>query len=131
MMRAGHRSSKLKGEIIKTIHKITIFLFAFCLMLTWQIPVQAVRIKDLVDIKGARRNHLVGYGLVVGLFGTGDGKNSVFTSQSLAALLDKMGVTVDPEQLKGDNVAAVSTRRILPSSPTICASASNSDCMRK
>ena len=114
MMLARHRSSKPKGEIIKTINKLTIFLFAFCLVLIWQIPVQAVRIKDLVDIKGARRNQLVGYGLVVGLFGTGDGKNSVFTSQSLAALLDKMGVTVDPEQLKGDNVAAVMVTADLP-----------------
>ena len=78
------------------------------------MPVYAVRIKDLVDIKGARRNQLVGYGLVVGLFGTGDGKNSVFTSQSLAALLDKMGVTVDPDQLKGDNVAAVMVTADLP-----------------
>jgi flagellar P-ring protein precursor FlgI len=80
----------------------------------WQAPAHAVRIKDLVDIKGARHNQLVGYGLVVGLFGSGDGKNSVFTSQSLAALLDKMGVTVDPEQLKGDNVAAVMVTADLP-----------------
>jgi flagellar P-ring protein precursor FlgI len=82
--------------------------------LLWQLPVQAARIKDIVDIKGARQNQLVGYGLVVGLFGTGDGKNSVFTSQSLAALLNKMGVTVDPKQLKGNNVAAVMVTADLP-----------------
>ena len=103
-----------KGETINTINKIAVFFFTLCLLITWQIPVYAARIKDLVDIKGARRNQLVGYGLVVGLFGTGDGKNSVFTSQSLAALLDKMGVTVDPEQLKGDNVAAVMVTADLP-----------------
>ena len=91
-----------------------VFLWVLCALLLWQSPVQAARIKDIVDIKGARQNQLVGYGLVVGLFGTGDGKNSVFTSQSLAALLNKMGVTVDPEQLKGNNVAAVMVTADLP-----------------
>lgn len=91
-----------------------VFLWTLCALLLWQSPVQAARIKDIVDIKGARQNQLVGYGLVVGLFGTGDGKNSVFTSQSLAALLNKMGVTVDPEQLKGNNVAAVMVTADLP-----------------
>ena len=91
-----------------------VFLWILCALLLWQSAVQAARIKDIVDIKGARQNQLVGYGLVVGLFGTGDGKNSVFTSQSLAALLNKMGVTVDPEQLKGNNVAAVMVTADLP-----------------
>jgi len=91
-----------------------VFLWVLCALLLWQSPVQAARIKDIVDIKGARQNQLVGYGLVVGLFGTGDGKNSVFTSQSLAALLNKMGVTVNPEQLKGNNVAAVMVTADLP-----------------
>jgi flagellar P-ring protein FlgI len=91
-----------------------VFLWVLCALLLWQLPVQAARIKDIVDIKGARQNQLVGYGLVVGLFGTGDGKNSVFTSQSLAALLNKMGVTVNPEQLKGNNVAAVMVTADLP-----------------
>ena len=91
-----------------------VLLGVLCALLLWQAPVQAARVKDIVDIKGARQNQLVGYGLVVGLFGTGDGKNSVFTSQSLAALLNKMGVTVDPEQLKGNNVAAVMVTADLP-----------------
>jgi flagellar P-ring protein precursor FlgI len=91
-----------------------VFLWVPCALLLWQSAVQAARIKDIVDIKGARQNQLVGYGLVVGLFGTGDGKNSVFTSQSLAALLNKMGVTVNPEQLKGNNVAAVMVTADLP-----------------
>ena len=54
----------------------------------------AVRIKDIADIKGVRGNQLVGYGLVVGLEGTGDSDDSLFTIQSLASLLEKMGVTV-------------------------------------
>ena len=68
----------------------------------------AVRIKDITDIKGVRENHLVGYGLVVGLEGTGDSDDSLFTIQSLASLLEKMGVTVQPADIEDvENVAAV------------------------
>lgn len=76
--------------------------------------VEAVRIKDLADIKGVRQNQLVGYGLVVGLDGSGDGDDSPFTTQSLAALLDKMGITVNPDDIEGDNVAAVMVTADLP-----------------
>jgi flagellar P-ring protein precursor FlgI len=68
----------------------------------------AVRIKDIADIKGVRQNQLVGYGLVVGLEGTGDSDDSLFTIQSLASLLEKMGVTVQPSDIEDvENVAAV------------------------
>ena len=88
------------------------YLVCFCVLaavclVTWVTPLQAVRIKDIAEIKGVRQNQLVGYGLVVGLDGTGDGKNSKFTVQSLAAMLERMGVTVDPGDIKVDNVAAV------------------------
>lgn len=75
----------------------------------------AIRIKDLADIKGVRKNQLVGYGLVVGLSGTGDGKNSKFTFQSLASMLERMGVTVNSEDInKAENVAAVMVTADLP-----------------
>ena len=80
----------------------------------WGPPVNAARIKDLADIQGVRQNQLVGYGLVVGLDGTGDGDDSSFTLQSLAAMLDKMGITVKPEEIEGDNVAAVMVTAELP-----------------
>ena len=68
----------------------------------------AVRIKDITEIKGVRENQLVGYGLVVGLNGTGDGDDTKFTFQSLASMLEKMGMTVDPEDIEDvENVAAV------------------------
>ena len=70
-------------------------------------PVHGVRIKDIADIKGVRSNQLVGYGLVVGLNGTGDSDDATFTVQSVAAMLEKMGVTVLPEDIEVDNVAAV------------------------
>ncbi|MBW2710129.1 MAG: flagellar basal body P-ring protein FlgI, partial [Deltaproteobacteria bacterium] len=75
----------------------------------------ATRIKDLTNIKGVRENQLVGYGLVVGLNGTGDGKNSKFTFQSLASMLERMGVTVNAKDIeKAENVAAVMVTADLP-----------------
>jgi len=76
---------------------------------------RAVRIKDIVDIKGVRQNQLVGYGLVVGLEGTGDSEDSSFTIQSLASLLEKMGVTVQTKDIEDvENVAAVMVTADLP-----------------
>jgi flagellar P-ring protein precursor FlgI len=84
--------------------------------LWWPAPSHAVRIKEVAAIQGVRTNQLVGYGLVVGLDGTGDQTTSApFTTQSLNALLQQMGVTVPPGtnmQLK--NVAAVMVTAQLP-----------------
>ena len=69
---------------------------------------QSVRIKDLVDFDGVRGNDLVGYGLVVGLNGTGDGlRNSPFTEEIMANILERLGVNVAGEQFRPKNVAAV------------------------
>ena len=66
------------------------------------------RIKDLADIEGVRHNQLIGYGLVVGLNGTGDSlNNSPFTRQSLQAMLERLGVNTRGAQLRTANVAAV------------------------
>jgi flagellar P-ring protein precursor FlgI len=74
----------------------------------------AVRIKELVQVRGVRKNPLVGYGLVVGLPGTGDTRRSQFTNQSLASLLRRMGVNVAPERLEVINTAAVMVTAELP-----------------
>ena len=73
------------------------------------------RIKDIVTVDGVRSNQLVGYGLVVGLNGTGDGlRNSPFTEQSLQSMLDRMGVNVRKVSPKTRNVAAVIVTAELP-----------------
>ena len=73
------------------------------------------RIKDLVDFEGIRENQLVGYGLVVGLNGTGDSlNNSPFTKQSLQALLERLGVNTRESDLRTANVAAVMVTGNLP-----------------
>jgi len=79
-------------------------------------PAQAApRIKDLVEVEGVRGNDLVGYGLVVGLDGTGDGiRNAPFTEEVLANLLERLGVNVSGEAFRPKNVAAVIITATLP-----------------
>lgn len=73
------------------------------------------RIKDLVDVEGIRENQLVGYGLVVGLNGTGDTLNNTpFTRQSLQAMLERLGVNIRDANLRTANVAAVMVTANLP-----------------
>src|SRR5690606_10918679 len=77
------------------------------------------RIKDIVDIEGVRDNQLVGYGLVVGLNGTGDSlNNSPFTRQSLQAMLERLGVNTRGESMRTANVAAVMVTANLPAFAT-------------
>ncbi len=78
-------------------------------------PSGGVRIKDVTTIKGVRDNQLVGYGLVIGLQGTGDSlRNSPFTEQSLQSMLDRMGVNVRGANPRTRNVAAVIVTADLP-----------------
>jgi flagellar P-ring protein precursor FlgI len=73
------------------------------------------RIKDIVDVEGVRDNMLVGYGLVVGLDGSGDSLNgSPFTEQSLIGMLERLGVNIRGDQLDTDNLAAVMVTATLP-----------------
>ena len=75
----------------------------------------AARIKDIVDFEGVRENQLVGYGLVVGLNGTGDSlSNSPFTKQSLQSMLERLGVNTAGENVRTANVAAVMVTANLP-----------------
>lgn len=77
------------------------------------------RIKDIVDMEGIRENQLVGYGLVVGLNGTGDSlNNSPFTRQSLQSMLERLGVNTQGENVRTKNVAAVMVTANLPAFAT-------------
>ena len=82
----------------------------------WGAPAEATsRIKDLANIEGVRQNQLVGYGLVVGLAGTGDTLNNIpFTKQSLQAMLERMGVNIRGATIRTGNVAAVMVTGNLP-----------------
>jgi flagellar P-ring protein precursor FlgI len=88
------------------------FIAAFLLFMAGMAD--AARIKEMGYISGARSNQLIGYGLVTGLSGTGDKSNTIFTNQSLANMLETMGIRVDPKSTKVNNVAAVMVTCNLP-----------------
>jgi flagellar P-ring protein precursor FlgI len=90
------------------------FLTLLAAVLVLAGPVHAARIKDLADVQGVRANALIGYGLVVGLQGTGDSASSLFANRSLAGLLAKLGIVVDPNIVNVTNVAAVMVTAELP-----------------
>ncbi|MFP3385741.1 MULTISPECIES: flagellar basal body P-ring protein FlgI [Tritonibacter] len=86
-----------------------------CLLLPTLAQANAIRLKDLVEFDGVRGNDLVGYGLVVGLNGTGDGlRNSPFTEEIMTNILERLGVNVSGEQFRPKNVAAVFVTASLP-----------------
>ncbi|MFN3227563.1 MAG: flagellar basal body P-ring protein FlgI [Hyphomicrobiales bacterium] len=99
---------------------ITTLIFAIALTLALAIPAGATsRIKDIADFEGVRENQLVGYGLVVGLNGTGDTLNNApFTRQSLRAMLERLGVNTPSAELRTANVAAVMVTANLPAFAT-------------
>ncbi|HEY4743944.1 MAG TPA: flagellar basal body P-ring protein FlgI [Desulfuromonadaceae bacterium] len=74
----------------------------------------AVRIKDIAAFEGVRSNQLVGYGLVVGLNGSGDSQQTKFPVQSIANMLERMGVTINRADITVKNVAAVMVTATLP-----------------
>jgi flagellar P-ring protein precursor FlgI len=94
--------------------RIIIIFILIVVVEAWPRTANAARLKDIAEINGVRKNQLIGYGLVVGLDGSGDGKKSVFTAQSMASMLEKMGVTVDQEDIQVKNVAAVMVTATLP-----------------
>lgn len=75
---------------------------------------RTVRVRELASIEGVRDNQLVGYGLLVGLAGTGDKRQAVFPAQTLANLLERMGVSVPATALQAKNTAAVMITATLP-----------------
>lgn len=86
----------------------------FLILLLLSNTALAARLKDIADIEGVRGNQLYGFGVVVGLKGTGDGNSSEFTLKSLANMLERIGIRVDPAAIKVKNAAAVIVTATLP-----------------
>ncbi|MBZ5622772.1 MAG: flagellar basal body P-ring protein FlgI [Acidobacteriia bacterium] len=82
--------------------------------LLWPAQQRAARLKDLVAIEGVRENQLIGYGLVVGLAGTGDRRQAMFSAQSLTNMLERMGISVPATAIRVANTAAVMVTATLP-----------------
>ena len=106
----------------KTFFRIGLFAAlgaALALVPLAQVTAAPARIKDIVDVEGIRENQLVGYGLIVGLNGTGDSlNNSPFTKQSLQSMLERLGVNTQGENVRTANVAAVMVTASLPAFAT-------------
>lgn len=104
--------NEITGKTFKIfMAAVVVVLFVY----SAQAHAKTTRIKDIVNIEGVRNNQLIGYGLVVGLNGTGDSlTNSPFTEQSLAAMLERLGVSVQGQNLNTGNVAAVMVTANLP-----------------
>ncbi len=113
---SGVRESEFGGNRLATGTLLFCFVILALLFQAMTFPLHAApRIKDLVDFEGIRENQLVGYGLVVGLNGTGDSlTNTPFTRQSLQAMLERLGINTRDADLKTDNVAAVMVTANLP-----------------
>lgn len=109
----------LSERFIRGAKLLLALVIPFTILCMMAIPAKAqgdlARIKDIVSFEGIRDNQLIGYGLVVGLNGTGDSLgNSPFTEQSLIAMLDRLGVNVRGQSLNTGNVAAVMVTATLP-----------------
>ncbi len=93
---------------------VTLIFLSIITAISW-LPQDCVaaRLKDLADVEGVRGNQLYGFGIIVGLNGTGDGKVD-FTTKSISNLLEKMGIKIDPKDVKVKNVAAVIATATLP-----------------
>ncbi len=102
---------------VRTAAAAIVVVFAFLALLS--NAGAASRIKDLANVEGVRENQLIGYGLVVGLNGTGDTLNNIpFTKQSLTAMLERLGVNVRGQNLRTGNIAAVMVTANLPAFAT-------------
>ena len=104
----------IKREENRRRAQILLGLF-FLMVLIPCLPVQAERIKDIASLEGSRENQLIGYGLVVGLNGTGD--KGLATMQSITNMLARMGVTVGAKDIQAKNAAAVIVTATLPPFP--------------
>ncbi len=90
-------------------------IFANLIILIFATNIFGARLKDIMNIRGVRDNQLIGYGLVVGLNGTGDdGKKTSFTFEALTNMLRNMGITVNKKDIDSNNVAAVVVTADLP-----------------
>ncbi|MDI6793539.1 MAG: flagellar basal body P-ring protein FlgI [bacterium] len=107
----------MSSQILNRPFVLSLFFLLSLLAILYAGTIHAqpeTRVKDVARVAGVRENQLIGYGLVVGLNGTGDSSKALFTNRSLVSMLDHLGLTVDINKLKVSNVAAVMITAELP-----------------
>ena len=107
----SHRATRIVFR--RVLHLLAILTLVVSPVLA-SVPDHSVTLRDITDVEGVRDNQLVGYGLVVGLNGTGDKQQTFFTVQTLANAMKRMGVQISPAQVVVKNVAAVFITASLP-----------------
>ncbi len=106
----------MRGAVVRRGGAVLLAVLALVLSLTPWRTARAARLKDIAFIQGVRSNQIWGYGVVIGLYGTGDSQQALFTPQSILNLLRRRGLTlnINPRQLQLKNVAAVVVTANLP-----------------
>ncbi|NLD38851.1 MAG: flagellar basal body P-ring protein FlgI [Desulfatiglans sp.] len=99
---------------VKNNRRLKLIILTVLVIAGYATCVSGARIKDIASFKGVRSNQLIGYGLVIGLNGTGDGNSTQFTTQTLANMMERLGIHTIPEKIKVDNVAGVIVTANLP-----------------
>ncbi|MFW6333971.1 MAG: flagellar basal body P-ring protein FlgI [Desulfosalsimonas sp.] len=94
--------------------KTAVVLVLLCISVITAGPADGARIKDLADLQGVRDNQLIGYGLVVGLNDTGDSSNNGVTMETVGNMMERIGMTLEREDIDVGNVAAVMVTASLP-----------------
>jgi flagellar P-ring protein precursor FlgI len=107
------KSQTVRGKKIRRI-AIALLVLTASTMRAEDAPQRQARIKDISSVEGVRENQLVGYGIVVGLHGTGDSQQTGFSTQTLASMLLRMGVSVPATGIRVQNLAAVFISATLP-----------------
>lgn len=119
------KASKASRVYVKSSYLINacmtgmLLIFAADAFATDPASPRQARVKDISSIEGIRDNQLVGYGIVVGLQGTGDSQQTTFPIQTLAATLLRMGVSVPASSIRVQNLAAVFVSATLPPLPAL------------
>ncbi len=104
----------VSATLVSGNRMVPCLIFSIVLLMAFDHTALGARIKDIAQVQGMRINQLVGYGLVVGLNGSGDGTQAKFTLQSIANMMERMGINVDPNQIKVKNAAGVMVTANLP-----------------
>lgn len=105
---------RLRNKALALLLSMSAALSAFCISAPENHPGKRVAIRDISTIEGVRDNPLIGYGIVVGLHGTGDSQQTVFTTQTLANAMRRLGVQLPANGIRANNVAAVMVTATLP-----------------
>ena len=119
VLQTGHQKHEEQSFLTTMINsstssRLSTGLLQFFLILVFATPVLAVRVKDVASLRGARDNELIGFGIVVGLDGTGDSQESLLSRKPIVNALERIGISLKSQDILGRSIAAVWLTATLP-----------------